>query len=240
MLRVHRKAADLLRFTVLSKQVRGGGHAARVERMRHKATGNPVGMETTKIGIVGCGNISEVYLRNARKLEILETVACADLVPERARAKAGTTILVEVPTHVVGVMDFAGDAIRHDHHLLRRMGPPTAAHRDLRHRRLAERAGLERLRGPVRIRRPCDEAWSEVPLTRPYAENSRGLGVADMAQAIRSGRPHRASGRLAYHVLDVMHAFHEASDTGRHVDVASACDRPAPLRAALKKGTIDA
>ena len=46
-------------------------------------------------------------------------------------------------------------------------------------------------------------------LTHYWVENSRGVGVADMAYAIRDSRPHRASGELAYHVLDLMHAFHD-------------------------------
>lgn len=43
-------------------------------------------------------------------------------------------------------------------------------------------------------------------------KNSRSLGVADMAHALRSGRPHRANGEMAYHVLDLMHAIHDASE----------------------------
>ena len=42
-----------------------------------------------------------------------------------------------------------------------------------------------------------------------------------MAYALRCGRPHRASGDLAYHVLDVMHAFQEASESGKHVHIQS-------------------
>ena len=54
-----------------------------------------------------------------------------------------------------------------------------------------------------------------------------------MALALRDGRPHRASGDLAYHVLDIMHAIHEASREGRHVELASKCDRPEQLPAGL-------
>jgi hypothetical protein len=50
-----------------------------------------------------------------------------------------------------------------------------------------------------------------------------------MAYALRTGRPHRASGQLAYHVLDLMHAFHDASREGRHIDMASTMERPAAL-----------
>jgi hypothetical protein len=67
----------------------------------------------------------------------------------------------------------------------------------------------------------------------------RGIGVADMAHALVYGRPHRASGELAYHVLDVMHAFEEASETGGHVEIESRCPRPAPLPMGLRPGELD-
>jgi len=41
-----------------------------------------------KVGIVGCGKISDAYFLGCRAYEILEVVACADLDVERARAKA--------------------------------------------------------------------------------------------------------------------------------------------------------
>ena len=72
-----------------------------------------------------------------------------------------------------------------------------------------------------------------------YAENSRGIGVADLAYALRSGRPHRANGDLAYHVLEIMHAFHDAATQGREVALSSTCTRPAPLPLGLRNGTLD-
>ena len=50
-----------------------------------------------------------------------------------------------------------------------------------------------------------------------------------MAFALKSGRPHRANGEMAYHVLDTMHAFQDASDSGRHIELESSCTRPAPF-----------
>ncbi len=92
--------------------------------------------------------------------------------------------------------------------------------------------------GPVRVRRAGADSWSEIPLT--HADNvGRGIGVADLAYAIRCGRPQRASGELAYHVLDVMSAFREASDSDRHIYLQSRVDRPAPLPLGLRAGTLD-
>ena len=46
-------------------------------------------MEKVKIGMVGCGNISDIYLKNCSQVfEVLEVVACADLMIERAERKA--------------------------------------------------------------------------------------------------------------------------------------------------------
>ena len=42
----------------------------------------------TKIGVIGCGNISGIYLQADKVFEILDTVACADIVMEKAQAQA--------------------------------------------------------------------------------------------------------------------------------------------------------
>jgi hypothetical protein len=89
--------------------------------------------------------------------------------------------------------------------------------------------------GPLYLRRFREETWSEMPLYGDYEAwrgagfNWRGLGVADMADAIVQGRPHRASGELAYHVLDTMCGIHDASTSGKYYEVKSICGRPEPL-----------
>jgi predicted dehydrogenase len=158
-----------------------------------------------------------------------------------SQPKAGTTIQVEVPTHVAGVMDFANGAV----------GTLITSF-DVWGANLPriEVYGTEgslsvpdpnNFAGPVKVL-PSQRkgAWQDVPLTHGYAENSRGIGVADLACALRSGRAHRAGGELAYHVLDVMHAFHQASEQGRHVTLQSTASRPAPLPMGLEHGQMDA
>ena len=93
--------------------------------------------------------------------------------------------------------------------------------------------------GPVRLKRQGDEAWQEVPLTHRYTGYDRGLGVADMARGLLSGEPHRASGGLAYHVLDTLQSIQDASDTRRFVDIASSCERPAPLPAGVEESVLN-
>jgi predicted dehydrogenase len=162
--------------------------------------------------------------------------------PERtitSQPRYGQKITVRVPTHVAGILDFASGVV----------GTIITSF-DVWAAQLPriEIYGTEgtlsvpdpnTFGGPVSIWRAGVKEWSDVPLTHGYIENSRGLGVADMAQALRSGRPHRANGDLAYHVLDIMEAFHDASREGRHIDLASSCDRPAPLPVGLRPGLLD-
>ena len=77
--------------------------------------------------------------------------------------------------------------------------------------------------------------WSDIPLTHEYTKNSRGIGVADMAYALRAGQLQRASGELTYHVLDIMQSILEASTEGKHIMLTSTCSRPA----ALPPGTLE-
>jgi predicted dehydrogenase len=93
--------------------------------------------------------------------------------------------------------------------------------------------------GEVKIAKPRAEAWEDVPVTLPYADaNYRSLGVADMAHAILANRPHRASGELALHVLEVMEAFEVASKEERVVDIKTTTSRPAPLAESMQDGKL--
>jgi hypothetical protein len=57
----------------------------------------------------------------------------------------------------------------------------------------------------------------------------RGVGVLDLARSLRAGVPERASGALAYHVLDVLLGIDEAADTGKPVSITSTVTPPHPL-----------
>lgn len=93
--------------------------------------------------------------------------------------------------------------------------------------------------GTVRLRRAGDDAWSAVPLSHGYVDTARGLGAADLARALLSGGSPRASGQLAYHVLDVMQATLESATRGERIQVESHVDRPAPLPPGLADGELD-
>jgi predicted dehydrogenase len=152
---------------------------------------------------------------------------------------AGTVMDVDVPTHIAGTLDFHSGPIAtmimsFDVHASQ-FHPITifGTHGTL------QVPDPNSFGGPIKLWTSSDREWREVPLTFGYQGNSRGVGAADMILAHQTGRAHRASGELAYHVLDLMHAFHDASDQDKAILVESTCQRPAPLPLGLRDGELD-
>jgi predicted dehydrogenase len=162
--------------------------------------------------------------------------------PERtitSEPKFGEKIKVDVPTHVVGIMDFANGAsgtILTSFDIWKAQLPRIEIYGTLGSLSVPDPNTFD---GPVRLYLPEHKEWRDVPLSHGYTSNSRGLGVADMAYALRSGRKHRANDDLTYHVLEAMHAFHTASDTEKTVSLKSKVEKPASLPLGLKKGYLD-
>ncbi|HEU5077633.1 MAG TPA: Gfo/Idh/MocA family oxidoreductase [Opitutaceae bacterium] len=72
-----------------------------------------------------------------------------------------------------------------------------------------------------------------------FRELGRGLGVAEMAQALRENRAPRANGDLMLHILEVMLAVHDSSPANQHVRINSRVERPATFDyAQLPPGTV--
>ena len=67
------------------------------------------------------------------------------------------------------------------------------------------------------------------PFTHGFAENSRGLGVAEMAWSIRAGRNHRASKEMAFHVFEMMHGIMESAQNGVARGIKSTFETPQAL-----------
>jgi hypothetical protein len=63
----------------------------------------------------------------------------------------------------------------------------------------------------------------------PSRANYRALGLADLAGTVLQGGPHRSTGRLALHVLEVMHCILEGAATGSPMPVTTTLERPAVL-----------
>jgi predicted dehydrogenase len=154
----------------------------------------------------------------------------------------GTTIQVDVPTTVNGVLEFASGA-----------NVSLSASWDVwKHNRTTpiEIYGTEgtllgvdpnffgntpRLCGPDGNLRGVDIAAHPFGIANREMRNGtmqadyRMVGLVDMAIAIQQQRPHRASGAMALHVLEVLEALTVSSASGRFVALTTRCERPEPV-----------
>ncbi len=162
--------------------------------------------------------------------------------PERiatSEALMGQVLPVEVNTHIAGTLEFESGAIASvitsfdvwGHHL-----PWIEIHGEDGSLSVPDPNNFD---GVVRVVQGGSRDWADVAKAHS-SSIGRGSGVADMAYAIQSGRPHRASGDLAFHVLDIMLSLEESAALGQHVTLRSAVDQPAALPAGLPDGELDA
>ncbi len=161
--------------------------------------------------------------------------------PERvitSEPHAGEVIHVKTPTHVVANMDMAGGALATMITSFDVWGSQVPRIEVYGSEATLGVPDPNTFGGPVLLRKAGEKTFTELPLAYGYTANSRGLGVADMADAIRSGRPTRASGALTYHVLDTMQTILDAAEAGRWLDVASHAERPAALPVGLEPGRV--
>jgi predicted dehydrogenase len=145
---------------------------------------------------------------------------------------------VKTPTHFAGTLDFANGAVG------TLLITSDVYGTGLPHIEVYGSEGSlrcidpNRFGGTLYLRKPDSPDLVPVASQFPYNDNGRGLGIADLAVAIQNGRPHRASGEMAYHVIDVIHGVHESSTQDRHIYLASTCERPAPLPVGLSEWDV--
>jgi predicted dehydrogenase len=149
--------------------------------------------------------------------------------PERtitSNPKFGEKIQVETPTHINGVLEFGNGAI----------GSLVTSF-DIWYTKLPciEIYGTEGTmlvpdpngyNGAIQIRKKHESEWRKQPITFGYTENSRGIGVSDMAHAILQGDKHKANEEVGFHVLDIMHSILESAKKGSQIELQSTCEKP--------------
>lgn len=74
-----------------------------------------------------------------------------------------------------------------------------------------------------------DSEKLEFPLCHPFGENCRGIGAADMAWALRTGRKSRLSFEMGYHALEVMKAVVQSSKDGSTKHLTTDFELPCPI-----------
>lgn len=132
--------------------------------------------------------------------------------------KAGKEFPVEVPTHVTALLEFAAGCGANS----------TFSFDSPASKRVLELGGTEATLalpdpntfvGPLLVRAPQDKEWRELPVEGTTA--GRGIGVLDMARGLRAGTPHRASGELGMHVLEIMTTISASASEGTFQKVNS-------------------
>ncbi|WP_092093296.1 Gfo/Idh/MocA family protein [Curtobacterium sp. UNCCL20] len=150
---------------------------------------------------------------------------------------AGTTIPVDIDTHVVAILEHESGVVSTvtvSFEVWASRSPLFEVYGT------AGTLGVpdpNRFSDTVSIATADDREWRDLPTTAGYADAGRGYGLADMAHAIATDRPHRASGELAYHVLEIMEAIATAAHEHRVVTVDSRVDRPATVPAGARPET---
>jgi len=154
-------------------------------------------------------------------------------------AKDGRELPVTVPTHYTGTIEFASGAIATlitsfdvwGHRL-----PQMEIYGSVGSMTIPDPNGYDPRE--VKVFVPDKHEWDVITVSH-REDWARGIGLADMAYAIRDGRSHRASGELAYHVLEIMHAFETAYTNGIYVTLESTVERPEALPIGLPPRVLE-
>lgn len=90
-------------------------------------------------------------------------------------------------------------------------------------------ANPDKFNGKVLLQKRGCEMGVELPITHGFAQNCRGVGVAEMAWAMRKSRPHRAHFDMGCHALEVFEAIEKSGQTGKRYSMMTTFDIPKKL-----------
>jgi predicted dehydrogenase len=140
-------------------------------------------------------------------------------IPQRtitSSPKAGQKITVQTPDHIVGSIEFTSGVVGSIVTTFAAWHPqyderqPIIVYGENGTMKVPDPNTFD---GPVSMRLAEEKEWKQMPPLSPTGFG-RAVGLADMAQGIISGRPHRASGEQALYALEAMQAFLDSSARG--------------------------
>lgn len=139
--------------------------------------------------------------------------------------KKGTIIDVEVPTYVSGIMQFTSGAVGTIFTTFDVHSTSQARLEIYGSKGTLIVPDPNTFGGPIKLLRPEEGEYKEMPLLFPNADNSRGLGLVDMAKAIKNGVKPRAGYEQTYHVLEIMEGFIKSSNEEKFIPIESGYER---------------
>jgi len=172
----------------------------------------------------------------------------------------GTTVTVDVDTHLTGIIEFSSGAIvtiitTFDAHYTSQArfevfgtegtlvvpDPNTFGGPVL----LFRREDMV-FRGPMvdpALIKPEEisayRGYRQIPLMLGYRDNSRGLGLADMCKALETGRDFRANSVQQMHVLEILTSFSKSSAERKNIDLTTKYSRGKAMVNAAMPGVLD-
>lgn len=187
-------------------------------------------------------DIGPYYVTNlVQLLGPVSRVAALSATPSKTRTilsepRRGEEIPVETPTTIHGLLHFASGAVitmctswdvwGHGHTPMELYGSEASL----------DVPDPNFFAGDLMLTRANEEAEIVAPWDHPFGvpnqderANYRTSGLADMAQAIIEGRPHRCSMELALHAVEVMTGLLKSGERGEFVSMSTTCERPAVL-----------
>ncbi len=165
-------------------------------------------------------------------------------IPQRtitSQPKYGKQMTVETPDHICATMEFENGAVGTLITSFATRFPPSDGGQPITiygsegTLKVPDPNGFD---GKVFIHTNADKEYRELPHSF-VAGYGRSVGLADMAYALRYGRPVRASGEQAYAVLDLMQGFLDSSAKGKFLTPTTPYVKPKLMPAELPYGTLD-
>lgn len=162
--------------------------------------------------------------------------------PERmitSRPKNGTVVTVDVPTYITGIMNFDNGAVGTvftTFDVYYQQSSRLEIYGSKGTLCVPDPNGFG---GPIRLFRPEEGEYRDMPLLFDYKDNSRGLGLADMAKALQTGRDYRASYKQTLHVLEIMTSFEKSSSEGRYIPLKTKYIQGKPMLNNPMHGILD-
>jgi predicted dehydrogenase len=139
--------------------------------------------------------------------------------------RSGERIPIEVETHVSGVLEHADgplSTVTMSFDGVRTTAAPIEVHGETGTLAVPDPNHFD---GEVRHFALAGDRWNPLEPSAGYAGAGRGIGLLDQVLAA-PGRPPRAGGELALHVLEAMTALLRSAAEGRRIELTTTAERP--------------
>lgn len=162
--------------------------------------------------------------------------------PERvitSQPKFGTVIPVETDTHISGVIRFENGALATlttSFDVWKHSMPCIEIYGTLGSIKVPDPNCFG---GPVFCATKEDKEYREIPLINDYSENSRGIGISDMAFGMERQLGHSASGQQGLHVLEIMEGMVKSNRDKSWISIQSSVSPSVSIKRGSPAGILE-